>query len=202
MGILVQNESQMQDLVRALGVEPEANFLYARHHNGAGKAFALDLLGPSATAASEPAFLLVFTPAEIIAQRLSNQRVHRYARAAMTNFKVRDGAQNSVVIDFDHAGEHVSFYADMGASMRLQYVADNLAALMANHFLGYATDMSQVGQTGLASFKYPLLESLLPLALVIAMMVLKADHFGRYLAISGLILVLIWLPKIPRPHRR
>ncbi|WP_179394831.1 hypothetical protein [Lacticaseibacillus absianus] len=203
MGTKIPNEQEMQALVRDLGVEPDGNFLLAQHHNSAGKSIATELLGGTyLNARSEQPFAVVFAPDAIITQRLKDDQVHRYPRAEVEHFTVRDGAEESVVFDFDWQGEHLSFYANKDASMRLRYVADNLRQLLANDFGHYAQDMSHVGVKGLAAYKYPVLESILPLGLLVMMVVTKDAHIGRGLLLAGALLAFIWVPKLPRPTRR
>ncbi|WP_125703509.1 hypothetical protein [Lacticaseibacillus daqingensis] len=203
MALLAPNEEEMKDRVRALGIEPNENFLMAHHHNSVAKGVAMNLVGGNLlTAHSEQPFLLVFTPEAIVAQRLKDDQVSRYAHDDVTNFKLRDGADEALVIDFDHQGTHVSFYAHKDAAMRLKYVATNLRVLLANQFCGYATDMSQVANSGWAAFKFPLLESLLPLGLLIVALTIPDAHPLKMVVPSVLLLALIWLPKIPRPNRR
>jgi hypothetical protein len=142
LGLLTENQQQMEDLVRQLGYEPSHNYLlvFKRMNNGAKVAVNLLLRIPSlGTSLVEKRHLLVFTPRGIVVHRLKKNGITEVCEASkVKNFRVRDGANNSVVIDFDYEGESFSFYSYKDFSMRMKYVAENLAALSANNFMGYA----------------------------------------------------------------
>lgn len=141
MGLLTENQQQMETLVQQLGYEPSHNYLvvYKRMSSGAKVAAHLLLRIPSlGTSLVEKRYLLVFTSREIVIHCLKKNGATTVCGASeIKNFRTRDGVNNSVVIDFDYHGESFSFYSYKDFSMRMKYAAENLKALSTNSFMGY-----------------------------------------------------------------
>lgn len=143
MGWFLSNsKQQMEDVVRTLGVEPDANYLlvYNRMNRAAKVAANLLLRTPSTvTGQVEKQHCMVFTPDQIIVRRLTKHpETTLYSASAITNFTYRDGEDDALIIDFDCNNEHLSFYTHKDFTMRMKYIAENLQVLLNNNFLGYA----------------------------------------------------------------
>lgn len=142
MSFLGENKEQMEAIVRQLGYEPDGNFLlaYNRMSTGAKVAVNIFLQQPwIGTGIAEKQHLIIFTPDKIVVHRLKkNGATTIYPASEITNFTVRDGANKSTVFEFTHGTDKLSFYSYKDFSVRYKYVAENLAQLTANHFVGYA----------------------------------------------------------------
>lgn len=206
MPVLLPNKSEMEERVRALNLQVADNYLLAYHHMSNGKRVVANLMGGRAnliTAHYEQAYLVVFTDKAITTQLLKDGTVASYPRSEISNFTVRDGAEQSLVFDFDAEGKHLSFYAYKDSGARMRYVAQNIEVLLSNHFLGLAPELPNVVTSGWRKYRYAMLESLLPLALMVVLIVSPGTSFKNRTGIipAILILVMIWWPFRPKPHR-
>ncbi|WP_390410486.1 hypothetical protein [Lacticaseibacillus jixiensis] len=143
MGILSESQDQMEAIVRALGYEPDGNYLLAYNRlNNVAKTGAWLFFKPpllDLALAAEKRHVIIFTPEALVIHRLKkNGLTQVFSANEITDFQVRDGANKSIVIDFTHGGNKFSFYTYKDFSMRLKYAANNLVQLSASHFMGYA----------------------------------------------------------------
>ncbi|WP_155288055.1 hypothetical protein [Lacticaseibacillus zhaodongensis] len=141
---MAESKAQMEAIVRQLGYEPDDNYLLAYNRlNNVAKAGIYILLQQPwiGLAMSEKEHVIIFTPEAIVIHRLKkNGQTQVFPANEIENFRVRDGANKSVVIEFTHGSDSFSYYSYKDFSMRNKYVAENLAKLTANNFGGYAKD--------------------------------------------------------------
>lgn len=144
MGILGESKAQMEAIVRQLGYEPDGNYLLAYNRlNNVAKTGAYLLFNPPflGLAMAEKAHVIIFTPEALIIHRLKKKGLTQvFPAGEIQDFRARDGANHSTVIDFKHGGDAFSFYSYKDFSVRYKYAAENLAQLTANRFMGYAKE--------------------------------------------------------------
>lgn len=141
MGLLGDRQKDVEALVKSLGFEVNGNFIlaYRRMNTPAKVATNLLLRVPSiGTNLVEKQYLIIFS-----ADKLAIHRMKKDGETTIMSvhdikeFNYRDGANNSIVFEFNYQNEKFSFYTYKDFSFRMKYIAENLNQLIASHFLGY-----------------------------------------------------------------
>lgn len=143
MGAFLElSQSEAETMVRGMRGQPDHNYIIAYQKMSTKAKWAVNILVKYPALLEgviEKASLLVFQPDKIIVQRTKKDSEPTVIpAAAVSDFKVHDGVNNSFIIEFTANGQAYSLFAKKGSNARLQYVADNLKALIDNHFVGYA----------------------------------------------------------------
>lgn len=139
MRIMMPSKEEMEVYVATIGIMPKHNYLVVyRKMKDSAKAFFKHFTKSSSvvTGGIEKPYYLVITKKELILQEMTkHHEIIKILRNDLRDFIIRDGEENTKVIEFNYGDETFNFFAHKDSTGRVQYVADNLEYLDQHHWL-------------------------------------------------------------------